>query len=306
MKDCSICICTYKRPDLLLNCLKNILQQKSTRILELIIVDNDKYASAKNIIQLILNQNINNSINIKYFIEPNQNISLARNKAIHMSEGKYIILIDDDEYPLDTDWVDRLLNVIENYNADGVFGPIVNIYPEGTPEYRKINIYPFPGQWKTGKIINKPRGVGNVIFRKEILMRKKGPFNINYGNTGGEDAELTNWLLKKGVKFIWCDEAVVCQIIEKRKLEWNYHLKRNFQFGSNCSRIFVEKNGYLRGIFELPIRIFLGIIKIILITLFKINSPKVAFLYFITEITVQFGKICYFLGAKSLKIYDER
>ena len=302
-KNVSVCICTYKRTDLLRNCLQHILNQNTRRIKEIVIVDNDKSGSARDTINSLKEIANMKGIEILYEIETEQNISLARNRAIHKSSGAYLILIDDDEYPLRDDWIENFMKVIERDKIDGVLGPIINIYPEETPEWQRIPNLPFPGQWETGKKIEKPRGTGNIIFKRDILIKRQGPFNPDYGRTGGEDAELLQWLLDNKANLLWCDEAIVAQKIENKKLRLSYHLKRNFQFGSNCSRIFVARRSYLRALFEMPIRIFLGTFKIILFALLKIKTPKTALFYFLTEITVQAGKIGYFFGIKKLAIY---
>lgn len=301
-KDCSICVCTYKRPGLLKICLNRLLRQNSSRILEIIIIDNDLKRSAENIVQSILDENLHNSFTVIYDVEPLQNISLARNRAIYNSRGKYIAMIDDDEYPLNDDWIDQFIKVIESYSAHGVFGPVINKYPKNVPDWRKIKIFPEPGYWKTGVKVTKPRGVGNVMFKRESLFKRRYIsnyiFNPEYGRTGGEDAELITWLLNQGATLVWCDEAVVCQIIEPRKLELQYHIKRNLQFGNNCTRILVEQKGFFRCIFELPIRVILGTGKIFINTLFKLKHFRLACFCLLTEMLVQIGKISYFFGVK--------
>ena len=45
-----------------------------------------------------------NRYNIDYFVEPERNISLARNRSVRASKGDLIAFIDDDEFP-DRDWL---------------------------------------------------------------------------------------------------------------------------------------------------------------------------------------------------------
>ncbi len=62
----------------------------------IVVVDSDLNESAKAIVEAFQKKS---SVNIDYFIEPEQNISLARNKVVGNARGNFIALIDDDEYP---------------------------------------------------------------------------------------------------------------------------------------------------------------------------------------------------------------
>ena len=51
---------------------------------------------------------------ISYDVEPEQNIALARNRAIGNASGEYVALIDDDEFP-DKQWLLTLYEAIDRY-----------------------------------------------------------------------------------------------------------------------------------------------------------------------------------------------
>ena len=58
-------------------------------------------------------------IAISYYVEPEQNIALARNKAIENAQGDFIGLIDDDEFPV-VQWLLNLYKALNHYKSDGV------------------------------------------------------------------------------------------------------------------------------------------------------------------------------------------
>lgn len=294
----SVCVCTFKRPHLLRECLKGLLKQKIDQSFEIIVVDNDRLASAKEVTEeLFLGAN-RKGIKLKYAVEPEQNISHARNRAISLSEGKYIACIDDDEYPSNEYWLANYHKTLIKTGAHGIFGPIVNIYPPETLEWMKAIVEPIPGKWKTGAEVKRSRGTGNLFFSKSVFERRAGPFDPAYGRTGGEDGDLTNWLLINGCKFYWCDEAIVYQTVESKKLNLEYHTRKFFQFGVNCSRTFLKQRGSIRFCTEWPVRILLGLFKILIQTFMKLKQPKKAAFFFYTEMMVQLGKIGYVLGVR--------
>ena len=84
-----VCICTYKRPDHLVKLLTELEKQETEQLFDysIVIVDNDRDASAK---QSVLTHAQKSKIVINYFVQPEQNIALTRNKAIENSTGAFL------------------------------------------------------------------------------------------------------------------------------------------------------------------------------------------------------------------------
>ena len=66
----------------------------------IVIVDNDSSQSGGDDAVAFARQS---NITVNYFVEPEQNIAMARNKAIRNARGDFIALIDD-EFPVD-EWL---------------------------------------------------------------------------------------------------------------------------------------------------------------------------------------------------------
>src|SRR5947199_6931137 len=117
-----VCVCTYRRPQFLQRLLKTIAGQSTDGLFtfSIVVADNDQLQSAQ---AAVLDFAAEWSIPIKYCVEPQQNIALARNKAIENASGDFIALIDDDEFPT-KDWLVTLLKTCEEYQVDGVLGPV--------------------------------------------------------------------------------------------------------------------------------------------------------------------------------------
>ncbi len=104
----SVCIATYKREILLENLLISLNRQDLPPEikLEIVITDNNPIASARPIIKKFTNSE---KIYYKYLVEPEKNISLARNKCVENTSGRYICFIDDDETASES-WIKNLFD----------------------------------------------------------------------------------------------------------------------------------------------------------------------------------------------------
>ena len=101
-----VCICTYKRAEGLTRLLEAIGQQDTAGLFtySVVVVDNDRSESARSVVGSV---STGSAQRVSYFCEPQQNISLARNKAVKSARGEFVALIDDDEWPQD-DWLLRM------------------------------------------------------------------------------------------------------------------------------------------------------------------------------------------------------
>ena len=129
-----VCICTYKRPEFLRRLLSKLEEQETEGLFDysIVIVDNDRYESGRQTVESFARQS---KISIRYYMEPEQNIALARNKSVENAKGDFIGFIDDDEYPSNT-WLLDLYTAFNTYKINGgVLGPVIPHYPEGTPKW---------------------------------------------------------------------------------------------------------------------------------------------------------------------------
>src|SRR5450759_4896718 len=104
----SVCICTFKRPAMLAKALEGVLSQNTNDnfTFEVVVVDNDCNRAAEDTVRRL---QLQTGIRIIYDCEPEQNISLTRNRTIRNAEGVLIAFIDDEELP-EQNWLLELLN----------------------------------------------------------------------------------------------------------------------------------------------------------------------------------------------------
>lgn len=233
MKDhISICICTFKRPQKL-QALLDYLTKLETRNLfnlTIVIIDNDKSASAKKIFEEFKSKKDQILLDVIYGVEEKQNIALARNRAIQYSKGDYVAFIDDDELP-ESNWLLNLYQTINKYKVDGVMGPVCPLFETNPPSWVLRSGFFNRKRFDTGHKMNWTESrTGNVLLRREMFAKNRIWFREEFGS-GGEDRDFFFRKINEGYKFVWCDEAVVYELIPK--IRWNI--------------IFMIKRALLRG-----------------------------------------------------------
>ena len=235
MPEINVCVATYKRPELLRNLLRSLRAQEicGEFTFTIIVADNDAQRSAEPLVRELnaRGQKIN------YDVEPRQNISLARNKALSHATGDYIATIDDDEYA-DPRWLLNLYQTMLAHRADVVFGPVMPFFHANTPDYiRNSHAFRLPDP-PTGSIENYVPATGNSLFRRALVQDMAVPFDPVFGKTGGGDTAFFETVRKQGYKRVWCREALVFEFIPPERTTWRWIMQREFCRGNIFFRVY--------------------------------------------------------------------
>jgi glycosyltransferase involved in cell wall biosynthesis len=183
----------------------------------IVVADNDQLQSAEGVVREFA---ATSSIEVTYCVEPRQNIALARNKAIENTQGDFVALIDDDEFPTEG-WLLTLFKVCNEHQVAGVLGPVKPHFDERAPSWvRKGKFYQRPIH-PTGLVVEwrKARS-GNVLLRRAVFAGKEQPFRPEFRS--GEDQDFFRRMIESGHVFIWCEEAVVYEVVPP--IRWNRKL----------------------------------------------------------------------------------
>jgi len=220
----SVCICTYRRPELLKRLLKalNLLATKDLFSFSLVIADNDAQQSAKSLVRDFA---ASSSIDVTYCVEPRKSISFARNKALEFARGDAIAFIDDDEIPPE-EWLFRLLKALSDYNVAGVFGPVRPHFDTPPPSWLIKGGFCDRPEHQTGFVM--PWGecrTGNVLIEKRIIEGLQPVFAPEFG-AGASDIDLFRRLMEAGHAFIWCNEAAVYEVVSPNRWTRSFMIKR--------------------------------------------------------------------------------
>lgn len=232
----SVCIATWRRPELLRRLVLALLDQVDAPPYEIIIVDNDAEESGKQRIDDLLTAHAQR---LRYSVERRRNIAHARNHSLSMAQGQWIAFIDDDEVP-GPRWLSAMYSTARACKADGVFAPVVGELSEHTAGWLIKGGFFNHVRHETGSTM--PRGelrTSNTLIRADLLSGRQGPFDPAFGLSGGEDSRLFRELAQNGAVFVWCDEddAVVRESIPADRARIGWLLKRAFRGGQTYARV---------------------------------------------------------------------
>jgi succinoglycan biosynthesis protein ExoM len=218
-----VCVCTFKRPQLLKRLLEELRGQHTGGLFtySIVVVDNDYARSAEDVVREF---GASSAIPVKYCVEPQQNIALARNKAIENAGGNMIAFIDDDELPIER-WLLTLFEALNKFGVDGVLGPVKPKFDEEPPQWVvKGKFYDRPS-YPTGFVIDWRKGrTGNVLLKRELFGEGTQMFNPDFRT--GEDQDFFRRWIEKGHTFIWCHEAMAYEVVPPGRWNYSFMLRR--------------------------------------------------------------------------------
>lgn len=236
----SVCVCTYKRPIGLGELLRALSAQKGLEYpMEIIVVDNDATGSAREVVNQFRNHM--RAPPVHYFVEPQQNIALARNRSVSEARGRWLAFIDDDEFP-EPDWLKEMVATLLRYKADGVFGLVIPVLPNNSPPWIARGRFFEKRGGRTGEAVSAGR-TSNALIRASALKRRKQPFDPRRGLTGGEDYHLFSNMLAEGSCFVWCDQAIVRERVSSSRINLRWLLLRKFRGGQGYADRKIEVGG---------------------------------------------------------------
>jgi succinoglycan biosynthesis protein ExoM len=219
----SVCLCTYKRPDLLKRLLDELCRQQTSHRFSysIVVVDNDSQQSAKSV---VAGYAASSTVGIAYHVETEQNIARARNKAVANSAGEFLAFIDDDEFPAN-DWLLKLFEACTKYGVDGVLGPVKPYFEEESPAWVVKGKFYERRTHKTGHVIRGSEGrTGNVLLKRKLFADLEEPFRPHF--RAGEDQDFFTRMIERGNVFIWCEEAVAYEIVPPSRWKRSFMLRR--------------------------------------------------------------------------------
>jgi succinoglycan biosynthesis protein ExoM len=285
----TVCLCTYKRPELLKRALEEIGKQDTKGLLEysIVVVDNDILQSAEPVVSAFREVS---SIKVIFCVEPNQNISLARNKALENARGDYVAFLDDDEFPA-RKWLATLLEACEEYKADGVLGPVRPHFEQPPPRWITRGRFCERPEHPTGCLLHwRQTRTGNVLFKREILEGVKIPFAPEFGN-GGEDMDFFKRMIQRGHRFIWCNEAVVYEVVPPNRWKRSYMLRRALLRGQN-ERLFLDPISVAKSI--------LAVIIYVMVLPFLFIAGQHLFMAYAIRLSDHVGKLLASIGLRPI------
>jgi len=230
----SVVVPTYKRPEGIAVALRSLRSQTvEERPIEIIVADNDPLGSAREYVTKFTKTSPHKVI---YKHVPEPGVSNARNGALSVARGRFIVFLDDDMEAL-PGWIEALVAASIKYEAGLVFGPAIAMLPDKDNPY---NPYMMPFFSRTTNApegyINDTFGTGGCLLDLSICDLPSPPFNPIFNETGGEDDALFHHVITRGSRIAWAPKAKSWEIVPAKRATPTYIWTRNFAFGQSPSQ----------------------------------------------------------------------
>jgi succinoglycan biosynthesis protein ExoM len=294
----SICICTCRRPDLLERLLAALAAQLPKNA-EIVVVDNDPAHSARAVLD-----KWEKRLPLRSEHLPRPNIAAARNATLRLAQGEWIAFIDDDELPVDG-WADILLATQRQYGADIIMAPVLPVYPEHVPVWLQQGGFFERPRFATGHAItDKDARTGNALVRASLLKGLPGPFDTDFGQSGGEDTIVFRQLFRSGASFIWCDEATVSEAVPVDRARAGWLLRRAYRFGQTSIQVELYRLPFAQAVRRggfLGLRALIQLFVAASLSLVLLPIARLRAFHWLRITAAQLGKLSALVGARYLE-----
>ncbi|MDR2449981.1 MAG: glycosyltransferase [Prevotellaceae bacterium] len=227
----SVIICTYNREKYIYNVLKSIAENAFPHgNYELLVIDNN--SSDDTALECKRFHAGFPDVVYRYYVEPNQGLSYARNRGVKEAAGDILIYVDDDA-TVNAGYLQACYSFFAQYpSAMAAGGPVIPVYETEKPRWLSHFTIPLitgyfykGGKIKAFKKSGFPRG-GNAAYRKTVF-DKTGYFNVQLGRkgnnlTGAEEKDIFDKMRAHGMPFYYLPGAILYHIIPASKLTGAY------------------------------------------------------------------------------------
>lgn len=221
-----ICVCTFRRPEVV-DTLRSLMAQDAPGLtLRVIVADNDGHPSAQARVESIAEEA---SFPIVYVHAPERNISIARNACLDAATAEWLAFIDDDETATEG-WIASLFAKAAAERRDVVFGPVLALYPEDTPDWIRAGDY-LSARAPVHRGVVSTGHSGNVLMRWRDSPWMAERFLLSKGRTGGEDVEFFFRLFRIGASLGVCEAAIAYEAAPLQRLTYQWIHRRRFLAG---------------------------------------------------------------------------
>jgi len=242
-----ICIPTYNRNKILINCLKSIkkLRNKKFFNIKILVLDNSRTNNSYKIIKKFNEKQI---LKIYQYHEKKRGIVYARNKCLQIArkfKPNYVAFIDDD-CEVDKNWLKNIYKLLITTDADVLTGP--QLYGgKNKKNYTSL----FEKKYKKKLLRVKWAASNNVLFKFDILKQEKNiKFDKNLNKFGmGEDQLFFSIINKIGYKIYWSKNIMVTERLHPHRSSINWIKERSKRLGILGHYLDIKMHGKITGYF---------------------------------------------------------
>lgn len=177
----TVIVCIYNGEKYLKECVDSVINQDYTNI-EVILVDDGSTDTSPEIVDSYKNDN-----RVKIIHQKNSGVSISRNNALAISNGKYVCIIDQDD-AISTDYISYLYNLCVSNDADIALTPTVDKFFDRTIEDNSIDhVSVITGREAVITMLYHKFVIApwNKIIKKSLIDSNDIKFNPDYFNGEG-------------------------------------------------------------------------------------------------------------------------
>ncbi|NTW38906.1 MAG: glycosyltransferase family 2 protein [Cellulomonadaceae bacterium] len=229
-----VAVLTYRRPGDLADVLPLLVAQarEVSPTAHVLVVDNDPDASAADLVSGFAAQGV------RYVCEPVPGIAAARNRALAEAGTDLLVFIDDDERP-EPGWLGLLVGTWLVDRPAAVVGPVVSRYEVDPEPWVTDGRFFDRRRLPTGTVVDVA-ATNNLLLDLRVLRALDLRFDVRFGLSGGSDTLFTRQLVRAGERIVWCDEAVVLDVVPAARVTRAWVLQRAYRSGNGWSRTSLE------------------------------------------------------------------
>lgn len=241
-----VCICTYRRPDVLGRLLDRIATCADRAApharVGVVVVDDDPEGSAREVVEAA-----QGDLALRYLATASGNVSVARNAALGaaLERADLVAFIDDDCWPVE-EWLSALVEVQRRTGADAVAGACTTLLPDGAPGW--LSDEPFLEE-TTDEDDGAPARlpyVKNLLVVADALRTHDLGFDERFGLAGGEDAMFLDQMGRHGLQIVHSAEAVVAEQLPPERTTLRWQLRRRWWYGNTEAVTSIESGSASR------------------------------------------------------------
>lgn len=194
----SVVVPTYRRPHMLLRCLRALTwQDLDPRGFEILVVDDGPDGETRRTVGQLAREQAGRGLTVRYLeAEGTQGPSGARNRGWEHARAPVIAFTDDDTIPTPS-WLRRGLAAMTD-DTDAVVGRIRVPLPDRPRDHER----------DTGGLERAEFATANCLVRKRTLVAVGG-FDERFTLAWREDSDLQFMLLARGHRIVRAEDAVV-------------------------------------------------------------------------------------------------
>ena len=244
-------VCTFKRPQMLAECLASLarLQIPSLDSLFIIVADNNRQPVEQGLVDGF-------SHGDRPFIhvhERRRGIAFARNAILTKAReigADFVAMVDDDQQ-VPEGWLQEMMGAQRSTGADVVRSSVDCVYPDPMP------LWAFPKKRNTAMRLGLRHAATNgVLFRSRIedASGKLLWFDDRWALTGSEDRDFFRRASHAGASIVQTPYAVIREFLPAEKLSFSYQVHRDYCIGATEACQDVRFYGLLLGMLKKSVR----------------------------------------------------